>query len=197
MWIGLPTPPVSDRGEPLVDRDLGRVAGERQPARDHRDGAQRGARVLQADERHGVADEAAAGRAGSHLLLVQRHRLHDARELAEHGDLVRCEPGAGIDANIERRGARLLRLRLLGLDGQPLDADLDREHDRDAERDRDRSERAAERPRAHGAQRQQPDLAHRSSLVSLATRTPGSGIASGRLCRRGSAPPRRRPHRHA
>ena len=32
-------------------------------------------------------DEAAAGRAGSDLLLVQRDRLHDAREVAERRDL--------------------------------------------------------------------------------------------------------------
>ncbi len=89
------------------------------------------------------------------------------------------EARARVDPDVEGRRAGLLRLRLLAWTVRPWMRDLDRENDGDAERDGDGGERAAEWARAHGAHRQQPDLAHRSSLASLATRTPGSGIASG------------------
>ena len=120
------------------------------------------------------SDEAGTGRSGRDLLLVERHGLQHAREISQCRDLRRREARAGVHPHVERRRSRLLRLRLAGLDGQALDGDLHRKDDGDAERHRDRSQRAAEGARTHGAHRQQPDLAHRSSLASL--RDEDSGI---------------------
>ena len=165
--------------QPLVDRHLGCAPRERQAPGDHRHAAKRGTRVLEAHEGHACAQEAGPGRSCGDLLFVERDRLSHPREVRQRGDLGGEETGRAVHPNVERGCAGLLQLRLACLHGQALDGELHGEDDRDPERDGARGERAPQRTRPDGANRHQPEVAHRSSLASLATRSVGSGIWSG------------------
>jgi hypothetical protein len=74
----------------------------RQAACDDRDAPQCRARVLEADQGHGVSLEPTPCGPGGHLLLIERHRLHDAWEIREGGDLRGGQTGAAVHTDVER-----------------------------------------------------------------------------------------------